>query len=77
MDRDQMCETQLAGEAIRAAKRLGREGREVVDVLGPALAEELDQERVREDLRVEPLLELVDRGLSPGVLVQRRHPVRR
>ena len=66
MDLDQVGETQLAGEPVRAAEGLGGEGGQVVDVLGPAGAEERLEQRVGQDAVVEDLLEAVQPLLATG-----------
>jgi hypothetical protein len=45
----------------------------VIDVIRLTLAEQRLQQRIREDLRVEGVLEPVQSLLAPGVLVERRH----
>ncbi len=63
----------LPGETIRPAEGLGRECRQVIDVLWLACAEERLEERVGQDTAVEGVLETVQRLLATGVLVKRRH----
>ena len=65
-----MGEAQLAGEAVRAAERLGRERREVVDVLGLPRAEQGLEQRVGQHAVVEGLLQPVQRLLPARVLEQ-------
>src|SRR5919106_1012483 len=70
---DHVLEAELAREAIGAAKRLGREPRQVVDVSRSAFCEQPLQYRIGEDLVIEQLLEAVKRLVAAGMLEQRGH----
>lgn len=68
---DDVLKTEPGGEAIRAAKRLGCEPCQVLDVGRHALGKHVLQNRVGERLRVEQLLERVQCLVSARVLVKR------
>src|ERR1700722_1760695 len=64
VDVDQMCEAELACEAIGTTKRLSGEGGEVIDVFGLTGTEERVQKRILEDAAVERFLEAMQRLLA-------------
>ncbi len=73
MDGDQVCESELAREAVGAAERLRGERGQVVDVARLTLPEQRLEERIGEDAVVEVLLEAVQGGLAAGVLEETGH----
>ena len=74
VDRDQMVEAKVPGEAVGATKGFSREGRQMIDVLRLAGSEEWLQQGIFEDTFVERLLEAVQRLFATCKLVERRHP---
>jgi hypothetical protein len=76
VDCNQMAEAQLTAEAVRATEGLRRERGQVIDVLGPSRAEQRLEHRIGQDAAVEQILEAVNRFLTAGVFVERRHRCR-
>ena len=68
-----MLKAEFAGESVGSAERFRREPRQVVDVMRTPFGEQRFQDRVRENLRVEQLLEAVKRLVSARMLVQASH----
>src|SRR5262245_63483336 len=64
MDIDDALKAQFAGEPIGSSERFRSEPRQVIDVVRSALGEHVFQDRIREDLLVEHLLEAM-KGLIP------------
>jgi hypothetical protein len=62
--------TNLTRESVRPAQRFGSEPCQVIDVVRSALGEQRAQDRIREHLRIEQLLNPVQGLLSPSMLVQ-------
>ena len=70
---DQVLKAELTRESVRATKALGREHRQVIDVLRLALTEQRLQQRIAQNTVVEQLLEAMEALLAASVLKQRRH----
>lgn len=67
---DDVSKTNLARESVRAAQRFRSERCQVIDVMRSSLREQRAQDRIREHLRVEQLLNPVQGLLAAGMLVQ-------
>jgi hypothetical protein len=65
---DQVLKAELAREPVGTAERLGSEHRQVIDMLGLAVAEQWLQQRVSQDAVVEELLEAMESLLAASVL---------
>jgi hypothetical protein len=59
VDRNQMVEAKLSGEAVGAAEGFSREGSQMIDVLGLAGSEEGLEQGIFEDAEVERVFETV------------------
>ena len=68
-----MGEPELLGEAFGTTERFGREGGQVVHMLGLARSEERLEKRILEDAAVERVFKAVEHLLATDELVEGRH----
>src|SRR5262245_56174796 len=73
VDIDDVLKAQFASESVWPTERFRREPRQVIDVMRAPLDEQRLQDRIRENFRVEQLLEAVKRFISARMFVQAPH----
>jgi len=74
MDINEMLKaSDLAGKPIRATERLGREGCQMIDVLGLTIAKKGPQQRIVENAVVKTRLKSMERFFTSSVFIKRWH----